>query len=113
MLCNAGAGLMSSRAPLIPSYCEPEWGHLLERCWEPIPQNRCSLRDLAESLQRIIDEIEVEQQVSITHCSRAWSWLRNSRPVELLLYVFLLGEAPTQKLCCSRGVECGSFETLE
>ena len=58
---------MSSRAPLIPSNCEPEWGHLLERCWEPIPMNRCSLRDLAESLQRIIDEIEVEQQVSITH----------------------------------------------
>ena len=57
---------MSSRAPLIPSHCEPEWGHLLERCWEPIPQNRCSLRDLAESLQRIIDEIEVEQQVRVT-----------------------------------------------
>ena len=56
----SGAGLMSSRAPLIPSNCEPEWGHLLERCWEPIPMNRCSLRDLAESLQRIIDEIEVE-----------------------------------------------------
>ncbi len=59
---------MSSRAPLIPSSCEPEWGHLLERCWEPIPMNRCSLRDLAESLQRIIDEIEVEQQASYT-CS--------------------------------------------
>lgn len=56
---------MSSRAPLIPSSCEPEWGHLLERCWEPIPQNRCSLRDLAESLQRIIDEIEAEQQVRL------------------------------------------------
>jgi len=60
---STGAGLMSSRAPIIPSNCEPEWAHLLERCWEPVPQNRCSLRDLSESLQRIIDEIDVEQQV--------------------------------------------------
>lgn len=50
------AGLMASRAPEIPSWCEPEWAHLLERCWEPDPHNRPSLRHLSETLQRIIDE---------------------------------------------------------
>ena len=30
----------------------------MERCWEPDPQDRCSLREMAESLQRIIDEPE-------------------------------------------------------
>ena len=44
--------------PLMRRYSEGEWTHLMERCWEPDPQGRCSLREMAESLQRIIDEPE-------------------------------------------------------
>ena len=59
---GAAAGLKSCMTPQIPPDCEGLWEFLLRRCWEPVPEDRCSMRELAELLQRIIAELEDEQQ---------------------------------------------------
>lgn len=57
-------GLMggSPLTPAVPSWVEPEWRHLMESAWDPVPSRRPSFRELGEQLRRIIEQCDAEEE---------------------------------------------------
>ena len=57
-------GLMagSPLTPEVPSWVEPEWRHLMEAAWDPVPSRRPSFRELGEQLRRIVEQCDAEEE---------------------------------------------------
>ena len=57
-------GLMrgSPLTPAIPAWVEPEWRHLMEASWDPVPARRPSFRELGEQLRRIVEQCDAEEE---------------------------------------------------
>lgn len=57
-------GLMggSPLTPVVPVWVEPEWRHLMESAWDPVPARRPSFRELGEQLRRIIEQCDAEEE---------------------------------------------------
>ena len=57
-------GLMggSPLTPVVPDWVEPEWRHLMEASWDPVPSRRPSFRELGEQLRRIVEQCDADEE---------------------------------------------------
>lgn len=60
-------GIMSnSLRPQIPTWCDPEWKSLMERCWSSDPGERPSFSEISQKLRKMAAAINVKWRVVLS-----------------------------------------------
>ncbi|KAF3791139.1 putative serine/threonine-protein kinase [Nymphaea thermarum] len=48
-----GGIVNNSLRPQVPSWCDPEWRSLMERCWSSEPSERPSFAEISQALRKM------------------------------------------------------------
>lgn len=59
-MLSIGGIVNNSLRPQIPTWCDPEWKSLMERCWASDPAGRPSFSEISQKLRKMAAAINVK-----------------------------------------------------